>query len=196
MYFINPQRDCNWHEIAICPRVTFESGKFSDVNLKVRQPVIWEGREKFSLSQKREKCLNVVLILKDDPCAFQKRTLRNGTTTACYFATIHTDASLLLGKIASKMSHTQTHRHILTQSFHYLVAFALVVLFVFMSCYVTVILRNIQPAAHNDHLTISEGDLWVVVRLSVHTYIYAFIACKITKGSALAEKCEGYCKKS
>uniref|UniRef100_A0A8C2YZ33 Guanine deaminase n=1 Tax=Cyclopterus lumpus TaxID=8103 RepID=A0A8C2YZ33_CYCLU len=30
-----------------------------------------------------------------------KRTLRNGTTTACYFATIHTDASLLLGKIAN-----------------------------------------------------------------------------------------------
>uniref|UniRef100_A0A8C6UX48 Guanine deaminase n=1 Tax=Neogobius melanostomus TaxID=47308 RepID=A0A8C6UX48_9GOBI len=29
-----------------------------------------------------------------------KRTLRNGTTTACYFATIHTDASLLLGQIA------------------------------------------------------------------------------------------------
>ncbi|XP_068995173.1 guanine deaminase [Embiotoca jacksoni] len=31
-----------------------------------------------------------------------KRTLRNGTTTACYFATIHTDASLLLGEIANK----------------------------------------------------------------------------------------------
>lgn len=30
-----------------------------------------------------------------------KRTLRNGTTTACYFATIHTDSSLLLGKIAN-----------------------------------------------------------------------------------------------
>uniref|UniRef100_A0A147AAI8 Guanine deaminase n=1 Tax=Fundulus heteroclitus TaxID=8078 RepID=A0A147AAI8_FUNHE len=29
-----------------------------------------------------------------------KRTLRNGTTTACYFATIHTDASLQLGRIA------------------------------------------------------------------------------------------------
>ncbi|XP_062874271.1 guanine deaminase [Trichomycterus rosablanca] len=29
-----------------------------------------------------------------------KRTLCNGTTTACYFATIHTDASLLLGQIA------------------------------------------------------------------------------------------------
>ncbi|KAL6114396.1 gda [Pungitius sinensis] len=29
------------------------------------------------------------------------RTLRNGTTTACYFASIHTDASLLLGKIAN-----------------------------------------------------------------------------------------------
>ncbi|XP_072520891.1 guanine deaminase [Salminus brasiliensis] len=31
-----------------------------------------------------------------------KRTLRNGTTTACYFATIHTDASLLLGQIADE----------------------------------------------------------------------------------------------
>lgn len=31
-----------------------------------------------------------------------RRTLRNGTTTACYFATIHTDASLLLGDIAHK----------------------------------------------------------------------------------------------
>ncbi|KAG7489502.1 guanine deaminase [Solea senegalensis] len=31
-----------------------------------------------------------------------KRTLRNGTTTACYFATIHTDASLLLGQIANE----------------------------------------------------------------------------------------------
>ncbi|XP_068167829.1 guanine deaminase isoform X2 [Antennarius striatus] len=30
-----------------------------------------------------------------------KRTLKNGTTTACYFATIHTDASLLLGQIAN-----------------------------------------------------------------------------------------------
>ncbi|XP_031160971.1 guanine deaminase [Sander lucioperca] len=30
-----------------------------------------------------------------------QRTLRNGTTTACYFATIHTDASLLLGQIAN-----------------------------------------------------------------------------------------------
>ncbi|XP_075960378.1 guanine deaminase isoform X1 [Anarhichas minor] len=30
-----------------------------------------------------------------------KRTLSNGTTTACYFATIHTDASLLLGQIAN-----------------------------------------------------------------------------------------------
>ncbi|XP_037634676.1 guanine deaminase [Sebastes umbrosus] len=30
-----------------------------------------------------------------------KRTLRNGTTTACYFATIHTDSSLLLGQIAN-----------------------------------------------------------------------------------------------
>ncbi|KAM4616053.1 guanine deaminase [Polymixia lowei] len=30
-----------------------------------------------------------------------RRTLRNGTTTACYFATIHTDATLLLGQIAN-----------------------------------------------------------------------------------------------
>ncbi|XP_053726553.1 guanine deaminase [Synchiropus splendidus] len=30
-----------------------------------------------------------------------KRTLKYGTTTACYFATIHTDASLLLGQIAN-----------------------------------------------------------------------------------------------
>lgn len=35
---------------------------------------------------------------------FQKRTLRNGTTTACYFATIHTDASLLLCQITGKIS--------------------------------------------------------------------------------------------
>ncbi|XP_061584911.1 guanine deaminase [Cololabis saira] len=32
-----------------------------------------------------------------------RRTLRNGTTTACYFATIHTDASLLLGQIANDL---------------------------------------------------------------------------------------------
>ncbi|XP_061528179.1 guanine deaminase isoform X2 [Phycodurus eques] len=32
-----------------------------------------------------------------------RRTLRNGTTTACYFATIHTDSSLLLGHIADKL---------------------------------------------------------------------------------------------
>ncbi|XP_056313755.1 guanine deaminase [Danio aesculapii] len=31
-----------------------------------------------------------------------RRTLKNGTTTACYFATIHTDASLLLGELAVK----------------------------------------------------------------------------------------------
>nr|XP_020513631.1 guanine deaminase [Labrus bergylta] len=30
-----------------------------------------------------------------------RRTLRNGTTTACYHATIHTEASLLLGQIAN-----------------------------------------------------------------------------------------------
>ncbi|KAL4623162.1 guanine deaminase [Arapaima gigas] len=31
-----------------------------------------------------------------------RRTLKNGTTTACYFATIHTDSSLLLAEIADK----------------------------------------------------------------------------------------------
>ncbi|XP_051525052.1 guanine deaminase-like [Myxocyprinus asiaticus] len=31
-----------------------------------------------------------------------RRTLKNGTTTACYFATIHTDASILLGELADK----------------------------------------------------------------------------------------------
>uniref|UniRef100_H3ATH0 Guanine deaminase n=1 Tax=Latimeria chalumnae TaxID=7897 RepID=H3ATH0_LATCH len=31
-----------------------------------------------------------------------KRTLKNGTTTACYFATIHTDSSLLLADITDK----------------------------------------------------------------------------------------------
>lgn len=31
-----------------------------------------------------------------------KRTLRNGTTTACYFATIHTDASIVLADIANQ----------------------------------------------------------------------------------------------
>ncbi|XP_040273013.1 guanine deaminase isoform X2 [Bufo bufo] len=34
--------------------------------------------------------------------AVVRRTLRNGTTTACYFATIHTDASILLADIASQ----------------------------------------------------------------------------------------------
>lgn len=43
------------------------------------------------------------LILKHDRCALQRRTLRNGTTTACYFATIHTDASLLLCQITGKI---------------------------------------------------------------------------------------------
>ncbi|XP_016405505.1 guanine deaminase-like isoform X2 [Sinocyclocheilus rhinocerous] len=31
-----------------------------------------------------------------------RRTVKNGPTTACYFATIHTDASLLLGELADK----------------------------------------------------------------------------------------------
>ncbi|NXR40824.1 GUAD deaminase, partial [Zosterops hypoxanthus] len=31
-----------------------------------------------------------------------RRTLKNGTTTACYFATIHTDSSLLLAEIVDK----------------------------------------------------------------------------------------------
>ncbi|XP_026068393.1 guanine deaminase [Carassius auratus] len=31
-----------------------------------------------------------------------RRTLKNGTTTACYFATIHTEASLLLGELADR----------------------------------------------------------------------------------------------
>uniref|UniRef100_A0A8P0S7P4 Guanine deaminase n=2 Tax=Canis lupus familiaris TaxID=9615 RepID=A0A8P0S7P4_CANLF len=31
-----------------------------------------------------------------------RRTLKNGTTTACYFGTIHTDSSLLLAEIADK----------------------------------------------------------------------------------------------
>lgn len=46
---------------------------------------------------------NVSLILKHDHCSSQRRTLRNGTTTACYFATIHTDASLLLCQITGKI---------------------------------------------------------------------------------------------
>lgn len=32
----------------------------------------------------------------------QRRTLKNGTTTACYFATIYTDTSLLLAEIIGK----------------------------------------------------------------------------------------------
>jgi len=35
-----------------------------------------------------------------DCLELKRRTLKNGTTTACYFATIHTDASLLLGELA------------------------------------------------------------------------------------------------
>ncbi|CAG01609.1 unnamed protein product, partial [Tetraodon nigroviridis] len=35
--------------------------------------------------------------------AGKRRTLRNGTTTACYFATIHTDASLLLCQITDDL---------------------------------------------------------------------------------------------
>ncbi|XP_075135205.1 guanine deaminase isoform X1 [Leptodactylus fuscus] len=34
--------------------------------------------------------------------AIVRRTLRNGTTTACYFATIHTDASIVLADTASQ----------------------------------------------------------------------------------------------
>ncbi|KPP57543.1 guanine deaminase-like, partial [Scleropages formosus] len=39
---------------------------------------------------------------KDLNFSKDKRTLKNGTTTACYFATIHTDSSLLLAEIADK----------------------------------------------------------------------------------------------
>jgi len=46
-----------------------------------------------------------------DCLELKRRTLKNGTTTACYFATIHTDASLLLGELAGtthaiKETHT------------------------------------------------------------------------------------------
>ncbi len=34
---------------------------------------------------------------------FQANTLMNGTTTAMYFATLHKDASLLLGEIANQI---------------------------------------------------------------------------------------------
>ncbi|XP_067424564.1 guanine deaminase isoform X2 [Emydura macquarii macquarii] len=39
---------------------------------------------------------------KDNDFAEERRTLKNGTTTACYFATIHTAASLLLAEIIDK----------------------------------------------------------------------------------------------
>ena len=41
------------------------------------------------------------------PCTntFQKRTLRHGTTTACYFATIHLEATKELCQVISMPSH-------------------------------------------------------------------------------------------
>ncbi|KAK3514514.1 hypothetical protein QTP70_018653, partial [Hemibagrus guttatus] len=47
-----------------------------------------------------ELCYEDLDFAKDAYTKVVKRTLSNGTTTACYFATIHTDASLLLGQIA------------------------------------------------------------------------------------------------
>lgn len=73
-----------------------------------------------SLWVKGLRSVDLVLILWYDPCALQRRTLRNGTTTACYFATIHTEASLLLGQIASKMSYTKTHAQTHTLSWMFI----------------------------------------------------------------------------
>ncbi|XP_058230806.1 guanine deaminase isoform X1 [Hemibagrus wyckioides] len=47
-----------------------------------------------------ELCYEDLDFAKDAYTKVVRRTLSNGTTTACYFATIHTDASLLLGRIA------------------------------------------------------------------------------------------------
>lgn len=54
--------------------------------------------------KKKKKWRNASLTLEHDHFVLQRRTLRNGTTTACYFATIHTDASLLLCQITGKIS--------------------------------------------------------------------------------------------
>lgn len=55
----------------------------------------------------------IFLFFPHDCLALKRRTLKNGTTTACYFATIHTDASLLLGELAGKTHATkETHIHI------------------------------------------------------------------------------------
>lgn len=35
--------------------------------------------------------------------SLQERTLKNGTTTACWFATIHLEASLILADVIGKL---------------------------------------------------------------------------------------------
>ncbi|KAF4074627.1 hypothetical protein AMELA_G00241430 [Ameiurus melas] len=56
----------------------------------------WLNRYTFPV----ESCYVDLDFAQDIYTKVVKRTLCNGTTTACYFATIHTEASLLLGQIA------------------------------------------------------------------------------------------------
>ncbi|XP_069817951.1 guanine deaminase isoform X2 [Dendropsophus ebraccatus] len=49
-----------------------------------------------------EETFSDVEIARNIYDAVVRRTLRNGTTTACYFATIHTDASIVLADTASQ----------------------------------------------------------------------------------------------
>lgn len=94
------------HDMSSAEHNTLKKFSVLMFGLLCCQPVIWEGCEGLTSLKHVEKnkpYWNVTLILQYYPFALQKRTLGNGTTTACYFATIHTDASLLLSEITSKV---------------------------------------------------------------------------------------------
>lgn len=61
------------------------------LQLEIRQPILHFGSQTIFFQ-----------TVKTD-FFLQRRTLKNGTTTACYFASIHTDTSLLLAEIIGKM---------------------------------------------------------------------------------------------
>ncbi|XP_066460269.1 guanine deaminase [Eleutherodactylus coqui] len=73
--------------------------QYSFIGTGMERPLLeWLEHTTFPI----EDTFSDVDIARNMYSAVVKRTLRNGTTTACYFATIHTDASIVLADAASQ----------------------------------------------------------------------------------------------
>ncbi|KAM8960564.1 guanine deaminase [Pelodytes ibericus] len=74
------------------PQFSFRGSAMDKPLLQWLEQITFPTEEAYSNLEIAENVYNAVVM----------RTLRNGTTTACYFATIHTDASILLADIANQ----------------------------------------------------------------------------------------------